>query len=414
MKKSILTLSLLSLALGACSSFEKQFADDIVASSTNELSLCDIQGVQYAGLESQLAESDTLKVLIIHGVGTHHPGYSDKLQLNLMTKMGVNQKSRLSKNITLLDSAYKNTKIGHLRTTQWHDECNDKSIIFYELTWSMITQPYKDKLSFDTSEDYSSYRVPFNNTMKGFFDNVLPDPMVYISDPHELIIDSSEQALCWLLKTNYTTMPDNQSLSCEMTLPEKIDLLATENLSVITHSLGSEIVVDTFTKIAEKVADYPHKTNLKKSINKLQDKDMTIYLMANQLPILLIDKPKPPIHNEIKSYCTQKGNNYDKRLFNQFNIIAFSDPNDLLSYAIPQSFADSYLDSRLCPMVSNVMVNVAPEISAFGIGVVNPISAHIDYQNSEKVINLMTEGTENFNSNPDLNKECQFIELKKE
>lgn len=110
----------------------------------------------------------------------------------------------------------------------------------------------------------------------------------------------------------------------------------------------------------------------------------------------------------------QKRRRYGRRLFKGVNIVAFSDPNDILSYAIPQTFADKYLDSRICPRVTNVSVNVAPEISAFGFGVVDPVAAHTEYDNSPKVINLITRGTLNFGADKDLNGQCHFIRMEKD
>ena len=137
-------------------------------------------------------------------------------------------------------------------------------------------------------------------------------------------------------------------------------------------------------------------------------------MLANQLPILALGRPLPKVHNQIAEYCTPGASKYGKRIFKAVNIVAFSDPNDLLSYAIPQGFADKYIDSRICPRVTNVSVNVAPEISAFGIGVVNPVAAHTDYDTSPKVINLITHGTYDFGSDRLLEEKCRFTELKKD
>ena len=49
-------------------------------------------------------------------------------------------------------------------------------------------------------------------------------------------------------------------------------------------------------------------------------------------------------------------------------IIAFSDPNDLMSYPVPDQFADKYIESRLCPSVTNVTINVAAVNSLLGPG----------------------------------------------
>ncbi len=72
------------------------------------------------------------------------------------------------------------------------------------------------------------------------------------------------------------------------------------------------------------------------------------------------------------------------------SIVAFSDPNDVLSYAIPVGYENEYMDSRLCPEVVNVSVNVVDAINLFGIGeFVNPMAA---YENDERVIGLMVGG----------------------
>ena len=102
----------------------------------------------------------------------------------------------------------------------------------------------------------------------------------------------------------------------------------------------------------------------------------------------------------------------NKRVFEKVNIIAFSDPNDLLSYEVPQDFVDNYLDSRMCPEVTNVSLNVADVISAFGVGVVNPVTAHTEYDNDDRVIEMIANGINNFDDNSAINKRCRFMQVK--
>ena len=62
-------------------------------------------------------------------------------------------------------------------------------------------------------------------------------------------------------------------------------------------------------------------------------------------------------------------------------IIAFSDPNDLMSYPVPDKFAGQYIESRLCPCVTNVTINVAAVNSLLGLGeIANPMGAHLGYE----------------------------------
>lgn len=408
---------LLLCAISSCASFEKQLANDIVDSSKVKLDRCEIEGFSYKGIDENLGKNKILKVLMIHGVGTHHPGYSRQLQQNLANNIGLDVISRTPKNISLLDPKDKKTPIGNLQITFWQNLDSTKNMLFYELTWSEITTPYKKIIAFDTTEQYSKFRVPFNNMMKKFLDNTIPDPLIYLVDRNNLIIDSSKQSLCWMLKDNWSDIPNNKAEVCNISASDEIKGLANQDLIFITHSLGSKILMDTITNIAENIAVQDKKliassSPFSASVKKLQDKEITVFMLANQLPILQLDHPLPQVHNQLASYCRPQGKNYEKRVFKGINIVAFSDPNDILSYAIPQDFADTYIDSRICPIVTNVSVNVAPELSALGVGIVDPVTAHTNYDNSPKVINLITHGTYDFASNKYLNQQCHFIRMK--
>jgi hypothetical protein len=64
-----------------------------------------------------------------------------------------------------------------------------------------------------------------------------------------------------------------------------------------------------------------------------------------------------------------------------------------MSYPIPDQFADKFIDSRLCPSVTNVMINVAAVNSLLGLGdVANPLSAHSGYGPDDRVGALIARG----------------------
>ncbi|TXL00535.1 hypothetical protein BMR11_02730, partial [Methylococcaceae bacterium CS5] len=81
--------------------------------------------------------------------------------------------------------------------------------------------------------------------------------------------------------------------------------------------------------------------------------------MSNQLPLLEMGALPPEVVDQHDKYCVPGGEQYQQRMVAQTSIIAFSDPNDLLSYAIPQQFAQRRLDSRLCAEITNININVA-------------------------------------------------------
>jgi len=67
--------------------------------------------------------------------------------------------------------------------------------------------------------------------------------------------------------------------------------------------------------------------------------------------------------------------------------------NDLFSYAIKPQYADQHMDSRLCPEITNVILNVAKVINVLGMGeLANPMKAHNGYHTDERVLGLITKG----------------------
>ena len=96
----------------------------------------------------------------------------------------------------------------------------------------------------------------------------------------------------------------------------------------------------------------------------------------------------------------------------KMNIVAFSDPNDILSYPIPTNFAQEYIDSRICPTVVNVSLNVAPEQDVFGtFSFANPALAHNGYIEDDRVITLIANGMHRNRPSPLIEKSCKWMKI---
>jgi hypothetical protein len=143
----------------------------------------------------------------------------------------------------------------------------------------------------------------------------------------------------------------------------------------------------------------------------LKQKEFTVFMLSNQLPLLQLGRPKPEVTGQIEGICSSTGPRSAERLFGELRIIAFSDPNDLFSYPLPPWFLDEHLDSRICPTLTNVVLNVAPVNDLFGLGeVANPMSAHIGYDNDSRVIGLITRGIGGSDTDPEVQECCTWIE----
>ena len=133
-------------------------------------------------------------------------------------------------------------------------------------------------------------------------------------------------------------------------------------------------------------------------------------MLSNQLPLLEAGREGQQVVNQIGAFC---GPNPSKpgRFFGKTELIAFSDPNDLMSYPIPDQFADKLIDSRLCPSVTNVTINVVAVNSLLGLGdVANPLAAHLGYAGDERVGALIARGAGNPNVAPIVAERCTWRE----
>lgn len=411
--KKIFSLLLCLFVLSSCSSFGKGIAEAVLESGDDkeDTRQCDIRGDKFDGVSQYFNNGKEVKVLIIHGVGTHQSGYSGRIRDNLCKKLGLHIVSRRPKNITLIDPNDKKTVIGNLRVSRAQSEDKQKTILFYELAWSETTLSHKQILKYDMAKENTYKRAAFNNVVKGFMNDTVPDPLIYLTDKHNYILNSAKQATCWMLGKSWSELKEGNDRVCDVSPYKQIKNLSEENVVFVTHSLGSRIFIDSIISMADDVlsAEQNH-ISAQKYVNKLKDKEFTVFMLANQLPFLQIGREMPKVHGQINSYCATNGKNYQNRIFKRLNIVAFSDPNDILSYTIPQNFADTYLDSRLCPFVTNVTLNIIEPVSAFGISAVNPLAAHTNYDNDERVMETITKGTQDNANEAIISGKCYFYQ----
>jgi hypothetical protein len=135
-------------------------------------------------------------------------------------------------------------------------------------------------------------------------------------------------------------------------------------------------------------------------------------MLSNQLPLLQLGRDVPEVTNQYDDYCTASGNKQDKRVFRKSSIVAFSDPNDILSWAVPPGYEDQNMDSRLCPSLVNVIINIAEVKTVFGLELASPGDAHRGYDNDERVINLLAHGMNNDDPDPMLKERCEWMEVR--
>jgi len=400
-----------------CASFGKGVVQGLLEDAEEkDTRACQIWSKGFAGIDANIGRKEgRTKVLMIHGVGHHIPGYSTILLEGLGRELDLTVMESPYKELTLSGPKNSNKDLGSLRLNRLLSKDKTRELLFYELTWSSITQVEKEVLEYDNSGQHSFRRAKVNDLLKKFTNDIISDPMIYLGDKREDILISVGQSFCWMISHGWSDFPSGVHRPCDLFTPDTFKNAEKDDYIFISHSLGSRITIDALQRLAgllnnkELQNEYP---GLEKLHHVLQDRVITTFMLSNQLPLLQLGRSLPDVIHEYEIYCSPKGSKYAERFANQTHIVAFSDPNDLLSYSIPVGFKDKYLDSRMCTAVSNISINVANVVNIFGFSeVANPIEAHTGYDHDERVVALLAHGLANKNMPPIIEKRCKWIEL---
>ena len=147
-------------------------------------------------------------------------------------------------------------------------------------------------------------------------------------------------------------------------------------------------------------------------VDALKQESLTIFMLSNQLPLLQLGRSAPEVTHQFDDYCTVDGVSSDKRVFARSRIVAFSDPNDILSWSVPPGYEDEYIDSRMCPVLTNVIINIAEVKTIFGLELASAGEAHSDYDNDERVIKMIARGVGQSGSDPLTSERCEWLEVR--
>ena len=414
--------------LAGCASFGEGLARGMMASSGEpaaDTRMCEVSGPAFTGILPLLERQDgylpigqagpersILKVIMVHGVGTHVPGYSARLSANLAQALDLTVTAPDAKGFAIESPAFPGETLGTLTVTRHANAARDREMLFFELTWSPISQPAKEAIAFDSTAVYARRRAAANNVFKQFVNDVAPDPLVYTGTGRERIQTTVGQALCWALSTDWQGMPDEQR-NCNPDSPAFASRLDSDEFVFITHSLGSRITTDGLQRLTQVVkAEGLDRPEVARVSQSFQNRGVKVFMLANQLPLLQSGLEPAGVQGAVPAYCRPDGADFADRVFKETELIAFSDPNDLLSYPIPDAFVREHVDSRLCPKQVNVTINIARVTSVLGLGeFANPLAAHSDYDDDERVISLITRGIGQPETAVVVEERCTWLEV---
>ena len=338
------------------------------------------------------APSQTLDVLLVHGMCTHDGEWATHAIGRLDRQLGGSGTPAVS------EHAVPDTKITLYRATLAGP---GGTVRANALLWSPIVTPLKQQLCFDQTEKsarcrsarpvapaYPYQRAALNADLKdGLLDDCLADVLVYQGRSRKAI---SEQIQLAILATASEANLDGKAAA-------RAAAAAQRGLVIVTESLGSKITFDAIhALIFNPQEDEAMQTAGKQTLART----VQIFMAANQLPMLALadqtlpgtpqprsaeyEFPKDPLaalmqmmKNTIKSKgAASLGDSTPQ-------VIAFTDPNDLLSWIlVPSTQAGDYA-------VVDVVVSNAPTLLG---QFESPDAAHRDYLTNDDVIKLITHG----------------------
>ncbi|MCZ6773734.1 MAG: hypothetical protein O7G83_17380 [Proteobacteria bacterium] len=415
-----LTILLLIIVTG-CTSIAKGVTEAILERSDEEdTRVCHVEGPASSGLQAFMNKQDNereggqsarvLKVLMVHGIGHHIPGYSGRLTEILMRELKLGLREEDYKEMVLREPDVWDGPLGNLRISRYMNEARTRELLFYELSWSEITEAEKKIIEFDDSGEYTFRRTLLNGAIKKFFNSHIPDPLIFLGEARVPILASARQSFCWMTQGDWSDYAAFTDGPCDLYSGSRVRQIKEDDYAFITHSLGSRIVVDALRHFGEQALETttPKFAEIREIF---PTKSYPVYMLANQLPLLELGQKRATVRGQIARYCRSDGDLRDQRILAKLSIYAFSDPNDVLSYPIPPKFAEEYLDSRLCPKVTNIAINVAQPISLLGLGeFANPVAAHGDYDHDERVIALIAHGIGQETTADIVKERCSWLE----
>lgn len=334
-------------------------------------------------LAQSLPPSSTMKVLWTHGMCTHPSSWVDDRMKRLAASIGGTSERLSARPVGGHGAA--------LRTDRIKLGASTIDVVF--LTWSPLTAPYKAALTYDHSAQYGGAfpyaRAMLNRELKrGLINDCMTDVVVFGGANGRTIRRAAEEAVCEAMGGRIDgaacNVPDGASPAA---------------LAFVTESLGSKLVFDAILSIWDAAEKSDDKAAVPRLATSLASTRM-MYMVANQLPLLdvagtsmadraleaALERPLASGHSRDVFDLISRARRHAAPAAKPMTVVAFSDPNDLLSYRIvPGHLAGDLKDFR----VVNVIVSNDTTYFKF---VERPDTAHCGYTWNPYVFGMIARG----------------------
>ncbi|CAN7575907.1 hypothetical protein LJR289_004128 [Pseudoduganella sp. LjRoot289] len=342
-------------------------------------------GTTFPGLAQfvQQAPAHRIDVLLVHGMCTHDASWASGTVRQLA--------DALAANVPLSAEASKATP-DQIEIIPATVPTGDGAIRFQSLIWSPLTTPLKQQLCYDQTgksaicqgaPPYTPARAGINARVKDLLmDDCLPDALIYQGVARDAMQLRMRDAV---LRATADAEPGTP-------------------LVVISESLGSKILFDTLSRMLdERGAGSSEAARAAAAAQQTLDRMAYLVMAANQIPILgLADQALPSAigRRAVQQDSLQRvlerrsaavtgpdsaaAPGATRAALSGLTLVAFTDPNDLLSYTLQKERYE-----RPGVTVHNVLVSNAH--TWFG-ALENPLDAHMRYLDNPDIGRLISCG----------------------
>ncbi len=325
---------------------------------------------QVKGIGPLLAQTPQrqLDVIMVHGMGTHTLCTAQQSVATISKALRATLPGTLSS--STVSSCTDKAQPGPIQAYTASVDMDGGTLHFKAIVWSPLTAALKQQLEYNNTGnpsdcardvDCKPRRARFNGDGIDFLLNdALADALIYEGKSNSRISAAVAESIAHVLgKPSATPLP----------------------LVLITESLGSKIVFDALATILNN----PRQFKLKQSRQVLGQRIRLVFMGANQLPFLgLADQNGvAPAKDTMSNFLSALGKSGSAE---PVHFIAFTDPNDLLSFRLqPSRYGKDFPWAQF----SDVLVSNANTVLG---RLENPYTAHIGYLDNPDVISIIACG----------------------
>lgn len=317
--------------------------------------LLDPDDSTFDGVTSIIDRDGRVDVLSVHGMCTHGDEWVEKTVDRIASHLP---------NWSSSDTKKKNVDDVLVHITDFRSQDGNSVLRNFSIVWSGLTTPIKQELCYDSSVvtasclksaiSYDRTRASLNSELKSkLLNDCFSDAVIYLGPAGPEIRHSLARAIDFV--STYDESDEDQQVV------------------LISESLGSKILADALLQ------DAPNKENRLEFFAPTE----LVFMAANQIPLL-------ELADDVEDKDSQYGSSFEQFLLSaqelrldkealSLQVIAFTDPNDLLSYELRPS------------LIPTTNVIVSNDKTWFGL-LERPDVAHQGYLDNDAVWKLIMCG----------------------